>query len=258
MNNKAQAESQQEWLRWAPQSIHTEHEAIERFEQAERRWWTECREATVRAHEQGYVVMLGAGRHARHESAHATYQEAEQAALEAVQNARHLALGIIRAKILHGWHDSTPFMGATLGTAEHDIPILIRRAPCSNDELGKDTDGNTSEPPVVAIYRGESVERPSVQITWDDERSRSELASRYASGMHRKQQEVAVALRQFAQKTATADLVMGTRMKCQEVATVDGEHVVLLGPVRLDPAGDAEARVALQDGARVWLPVSAF
>ena len=258
MDNKAQTESEQDWGQWAPRSIHSEREVRARLEQAERRWWSECREATVRVHEQGYVVMLGTGRHTRHESAHATYQEAEQAAIEEVQNARHLALGIIRAKILHGWHDSTPFMGATLGTAEHDIPILIRRAPCSNDELGKDADGNANEPPVVAIYRGESVERPNVKITWDDEHSRSELASRYASGMHRKQQEVAVALRQFAQKTATADLVMDTRMKCQEAATADGQRVVILGPVRLDHAGNAEARAALADGVRVWLSINRF
>ena len=258
MDNKAQTESQQDWSQWAPRAIHSESEARERLEQAERRWWSECREATVRAHEQGYVVVLGTGRHARHTSTHATYQEAEQAAVDAVRSARHLALGIIRAKILHGWRDDTPFMGATLGTAAHSIPIQIRRAPCSNDELGTDSGGNANEPPVVATYRGESIERSDVQITWDDERSRSELASRYASGMLRKQEETTAALRQFAQKAATAGLVMDTRMKCQEVATAGGERVVILGPVRLDHAGNAEARAALPDGVRVWLSISAF
>ncbi|WP_136256289.1 hypothetical protein [Metallibacterium scheffleri] len=258
MNNNEQTGPRQDLAKWAPRSIHSEREARERVEQAERRWWTECREATVRAHEQGYVVVLGTGRHSRHASAHATHQEAEQAAVEAVRSARHLALGIIRAKILRGWDGATPFMGATLDTAAQSIPIHIRRAPCSNDELGMDAEGYTNEPPVVAIYRGESVEHPDVQITWDDERSRSELASRYESGMQRKQAEVAAALRQFAQKTATADLVMDTRMKCREVTTADGEHVVILGPVRLDHSGNAEARAALPDGARVWLPVSAF
>ena len=254
-----QAGSTQDWREWAPRSVCSEREAKDRLERAERRWWLECREATVRAHAQGYVVVLGTGRHARHVGAHETYEVAEGVAVDAVRDARHRALGVIRTRILPGWSDDTPFMDATLGTAMRAIPLWIRRAPCSNDELGTDANGNINEPPVVAIYQGAAVVRPSVNIHWDDERSRAEMASRYASGMRRKQDEVALALQQFAQHSATANLVLDDRrLACREIGTVSGEPVVVLGPVRLDHDGNAEARVAMPDGTRAWLSIRAI
>ncbi len=245
------------WMEWAPSTIRTEREARALIEQAEnpRAWWRECSEATVRAHEDGYVVELGRGHHVRHVGPFATFDAAEEAAITAVRDARNWALGIIRLKILQGWSEDTPFAGATLGTAMEAIPIRIRRAPCANDELGTDAEGNPLEPPVVAIVGNGTVLRPAVAITWDDAASRANRIARYEAGMRRKQEEVQRALQQFAQKPATADLVMDKRLKRAPIVTARGEQVVLLGPVRLDPAGNAEARVGLPDRTRVWISI---
>ena len=258
VNGGDQARSTQNWREWAPRSVRSEADASERLAQAARRWWVECREATVRAHMHGYQVHLGIGKFLRHEGVHASFEVAEGVAVDAVRDERHLALGVIRTQILPGWSDDTPFQGATLGTAMHGVPLLIRRAPYTNAELGTDADGIFNRPPVVAIYQHGSVVRPAVEIPWDDERSRAAAAARYAEGMQRKEAEIAAALQQFAQKEATASLVLDRRLTPHWCTATGGETVYLLGTVRLAPDGTAEARIAHLDRTRAWLPIDAI
>lgn len=234
-------------------STCTAEEAQSRLEWAVRTWWRDCDEATVRAHPQGYAVELGAGRHRQNLPPHATLAAAEAAAIEAVRAARHHALGIIRTKILPGWPEDTPFLDATLGTAMDALPIRIRRAPCANDELGTDAEGRIPEPPVVAIYQDGAVIRTGAALSWDDDASRAAVAARHADGKRRKEQEVQAALRQFAACAETAHLVLDNVLACTEVVTAQGERFVLLGPVRLDAEGIAEARVSRPDRSRTWL-----
>ncbi|MFW5920685.1 MAG: hypothetical protein ACOCUS_02505 [Polyangiales bacterium] len=256
----------------APPSIGSTQEACEAHVDAMGRWSSRCSSAVIRAAvPSGYDVWVGVGGMMGSRQAHAeTLQEAEQLAWRAVRQER-LDSGL--AEALDEWAPDTPVFTSTLAAFVDELPVQIRRGPCSSAQLargsvdGLPVGGSSWDLPVVAVYRGDGavLERHDERVTWDDEEARAEQRERQRMGERRRAAEIAWCMARLQRHPALAPLCGRRELQRAEVVLGNGDRVRTVGPVRARHDG-AEALALIEmdsvrghpSGRRVWMALGQF
>ena len=198
----------------------------------------------------GYDVWRGIGSMMQRVGHAETYEAAEQIGVARVRELREQTMARIRDEILDGWSPETPYYSATLSSAATELPITVRRGPMTNEDLGRLP--SSYDLPIVAVARGDHVERFPERVTWSDDASRARERQRRAEGHRRAQEEQARALDLLRQSPVVGPHV-GPRSLPKGLRFLVGREnvAVTVGPVRLRQDGQVGlALVELHGGHR--------
>src|SRR5690606_9118900 len=198
----------------------------------------------------GYDVWRGIGSMMQRVGHAEDYEAAELLGLAAVRELREQTMARIRDEILDGWSPETPYYSATLSSAATELPITVRRGPLTNEDLGRPP--SSYDLPIVAVFRGDSIERFPERVTWSDDASRARERQRRAEGHRRAQEEQARALDLLRQSPVVGPHV-GPRSLPKGLRFLVGREnvAVTVGPVRLRQDGTVGlALVELHGGHR--------
>jgi len=160
----------------APFSIATMSEAVRTHLRASNAWTSPHSSVVVRCALRGYNVWTGIGVMMARAGRADDYASAEALGIAAVRDRRRETLRWVREEVLAGWSPETPYYTSTIARAEAELPITVRRGPTTNQDLG--IPSSSYDLPIVAVFRGDSIERFPERITWSDDASRARARER--------------------------------------------------------------------------------